>query len=429
MSSDDITQPSISVPMSAVAIAMPRISVEPSNLDFGAVAIGRPVQLSLTLRNIGKLDLAISTMRCTEPAFTVVGDPAFALPAGASKTLAIQCSPKNPGQRRATLSINSNDVNQPTLSVPMTAMMVTVVRIAVEPTSLDFASVSVGQSAQRTLSVRNTGTIALSVSAMRSSLAAFAVVGDTAFRLAPEGSKALTVQFTPTVAGQVQANLTIHSDDPSLPALGVPLLGTAVGVPHISAEPLSVDFGALSIGQSASRTLTVRSTGTAELAVSKLTISEPAFSTVGATAFQLAPGAARGITITFKPSAAGQTQANLTISCNDSDHAELAVVLSGSARMPHILRATAPTRPLSFPASAAPNLLSPSSAPRPFSWRPAHPEPSRSNVRPRTLDRGAPPSALAPTTLPSRPSPCPCRPSPSACHASLWSQPAWTLAR
>jgi len=337
ISSNDITQPSISVPMSAVAVAMPRISVEPSNLDFGAVTIGRPVQLTLTLRNIGKLDLAISTIRSTEPAFTVVGDTAFALPAGASRTLTIQCSPKNPGQRRATLSINSNDVNQPTLNVPMSALAGAVSRIVVEPSSLDFGSVSVGQSAQRTLTVRNTGTAALSVSAIRSNRVAFLLLGDTAFPLTPGASKAITVQFTPTTAGQQQANLTITSDEPTSPALGVPLVGTGLGTPHIVAEPVSLDFGLVTVGQFAQRTLSVRNAGTADLQVSRLASSESAFSIVGDTAFSVAPGAARDVVIAFKPSAAGPTQATLTIASNDVDQPELTVTLAGSARMPHIL--------------------------------------------------------------------------------------------
>jgi hypothetical protein len=245
--------------MSALAVSVPRITVEPTSLDFGSVTLGQPAQRTLTLHNIGKLDLAISAMRSTEPAFSVVGDTGFPLTSGASRSIAIQFSPKLAGQRRATLTINSNDINLPTISVPMSGVGAApshaatgptesefalqepasraawsgtaagIPSIDVEPTSLDFGPVMLGQAAGRTIALKNLGTGLLFVGRMQTDSPFFSAGEDSAFAVEPGASHTFTIRYHPGTLGTHTGTFTFASNDPGHPMISVGFQGAGTG--------------------------------------------------------------------------------------------------------------------------------------------------------------------------------------------------------
>ncbi len=309
----------------------PRIATEPKSLDFGTIVVGQSSEQTLTVRNTGSMDLSVTGVHASDPAFAVLGDTAFDLAPDASKELTVQFSPTSVGQQQASLTIESNDASQPTLAVPLSGTGLGVAQIAVEPASIGFGTVTLGQSGEAALTVRNTGTGDLSVTGVQSSDPAFSVSDDTAFDLAPDASRELTVQFSPSSVGEQQATLTIESNDASQPTLAVPLSGTGIGVPQIAVEPTSIDFGTVVLGQAAERTLTVQNAGTGDLSVTAVRTGDPAFSVIGDTAFEVAPGASQAITVRFLPTSVGQRQVNLTIESNDSGQPTVTVVLSAQA--------------------------------------------------------------------------------------------------
>ncbi len=329
--SNDASQPTLAVPLSGTALGVAQIAVEPASIGFGTVTLGQSSEQILTVRNAGTADLSVTGVQSSDPAFSVSGDTAFDLAPDASKELTVQFSPASAGEQQAALTIESNDASQPTLTIPLSGTGLGVAQIAVEPTSIGFGTVTLGQSGEAALTVRNTGTGDLSVTGVQSSDPAFSVSDDTAFDLAPDASRELTVQFSPTSVGEQQATLTIESNDASQPTLAVPLSGTGLGVPQIAVEPTSIDFGTVVLGQAAERTLTVQNAGTGDLSVTAVRTGDPAFSVIGDTAFEVAPGASQAITVRFLPTSVGQRQVNLTIESNDSGQPTVTVVLSAQA--------------------------------------------------------------------------------------------------
>ena len=327
--SSDSKLPTFVVSVSGIGFGMPAIVVEPAAIDLGSVPLGQSAQRALTVRKSGSDDLHVSAVQSSDPSFSVVGDTAFQLAAGASKELTVQFSPTRVGAQQATLTIQSNDTNHPTVNVALSGTALGVPGIAVEPTELDFGTLPLGQSTERTCTVRNDGTADLSVSAVRSSDPAFSLADETAFDLAAGASKTLSIRFSPTAAGPHRATLTIESNDASRPTVTVALSGTAQGVPGISVKPAEIDFGTLVLGQSAERVLTVRNAGSADLSVSSVKSHDPTFAVLGETAFVLAPGASTRLTIRFLPTTVGQRQVNLTIESNDSEQPTVTVALSG----------------------------------------------------------------------------------------------------
>jgi len=329
--SSDANLPTVTVGLSGIGFGMPGIVVQPEAIDFAPVALGQSSEQAITVRNEGSADLQVSAVRVDDPSFAVLGDTMFQLAPGASQELTLRFSPSQAGVFETTLSVQSNDTNQPTVSVALSGTALGVAVIAVEPDALDFGTLSLGDSTERALTVGNEGTAALAVAAVQCSDPAFTVVEEASFELPPGQSRALSIRFAPSAAGELQATLSIESNDTDQPTVTVGLSGKALGVPGISVIPSEIDFGTLVLGQSSERILTVRNTGSAELNVSSLKVNDPAFTVSGETAFTLTSGASKRVTIRFLPTTVGQRQVNLIIESNDTNQPTLSVVLSGRA--------------------------------------------------------------------------------------------------
>lgn len=100
--------------------------------------------------------------------------------------------------------------------------------IAVEPGSMDFGTVVVGGSAERTVVVTNLGEEALEVDvsvADPEGRGLFGVVSAEGFTVEPDGSQTVVVRFAPDEPEAASDRLVIDSDDPDTPRVAVPLGG------------------------------------------------------------------------------------------------------------------------------------------------------------------------------------------------------------
>jgi len=215
----------------------PDITVTPTSLDFGSVAVGssRPAQ-TVTVRNHGCSSLTIGTITLggtNAGEFATQNDNCSgqSLAPGASATLQVVFNPTSAGAKTATLSIPSNDPDEDPFNVPLSGTG-TQPNITVNPTSIDFGSVQVGSSsAPTTVTVTNDGTANLNVGTI--SLGGvnadqFAIQNDNCSgqTLAPGGSATVQVVFSPTLAGAKTATMAIPSDDRDEATVNVALSGT-----------------------------------------------------------------------------------------------------------------------------------------------------------------------------------------------------------
>jgi hypothetical protein len=87
----------------------------------------------------------------------------------------------------------------------------------------------------------------------------------------------------------------------------------------LTASPTSVAFGNVTVGQTASKTVTLTSTGTGTVDITGVTMPVPVFSTTGLTDLTtLASGASATFTVGFKPTMAGAETGSLVITSNGS---------------------------------------------------------------------------------------------------------------
>ncbi|MCP5098633.1 MAG: choice-of-anchor D domain-containing protein, partial [Chloroflexi bacterium] len=101
--------------------------------------------------------------------------------------------------------------------------------ISVSPTSVNFGQITIGNSSDQVVNVNNVGGQTLTVSSMNSSNGVFTIVSPTTpFDVAPAGSQAVTVRYTPTTETTDNGDLTINSNDPDEASVVVPLSGEGV---------------------------------------------------------------------------------------------------------------------------------------------------------------------------------------------------------
>jgi uncharacterized protein (TIGR03437 family) len=113
------------------------------------------------------------------------------------------------------------------------------------PTTLDFSNVTVGQSKDLPLTLRNTGNESLTVNSMTSNNANFTVLSpSTPFNIPGGGQQMVMVRYSPASSGTQFATLTIANTSPNSPMLTVSLRGTGVAPCSYAISPTSQVFSA-----------------------------------------------------------------------------------------------------------------------------------------------------------------------------------------
>lgn len=107
-----------------VLALVPHIQVTPTALDFGSVPLLQPVQLVLTLKNLGLKELILSAVQFTgtDAAMFRVSDwtGMNTLKPGETATITVVFKPTSPGPNSATLHITSNDPITTDRTIPVT---------------------------------------------------------------------------------------------------------------------------------------------------------------------------------------------------------------------------------------------------------------------------------------------------------------------
>ena len=112
--------------------------------------------------------------------------------------------------------------------------------------------------------------------------------------------------------------------------------GGGAAAPEIAVSPAALAFGAVPVGETARRTVTVTNEGDADLVVSGVSLAgDGAFSLEGgAGGFTLAPDASRDVAVAFAPAAEGAQSATLRLASDDADEADLAIEVTGTGTAP-----------------------------------------------------------------------------------------------
>ncbi len=288
------------------------VALNPAGLIFPNQVVGTPsTPQTITLRNGGGSALSITSIAVTGAAASDYHETdtcGTSVPALGSCTISVTFTPTAAGTRTAQVTVTDNSpAPGSTQVVDLTGTGGNSALVSLSPSSLAFGSQTVGvASSPQSIRVTNTGTAALSITAVTAS-GDFAVGTNTCTAplqaTTPPSNCTINVTFTPNVPGSSVGALTLTDNAPDSPQI-VLVTGTGVLQPTVSLSASSLSFASQAIGSSsAAQTVTVTNTGSAPLTFG--TISASAGFTQQNTCATVAAAGTCSISVTFSPTAAG----------------------------------------------------------------------------------------------------------------------------
>jgi len=213
--------------------------------------------------------------------------------------------------------------------------------IEVDPLSLDFGSLSPGDTNTKVTNVYNLGTATLeltSVNLIGGATPEFGIVSIPDTVLPPGHSTQIKLSYKPGALGIHGGRLRIKSNDPDEDYTDIWLTGRGAG-PDIAVNPGSLAFGEQVIEDPSSGLVTFTNMGNETLTVSDIRLSASSstdFSILDAPALPatLGPGHSDQIRVVYTPVEVGADSGSLRIISDDPDHSTSSVALSGSGRLP-----------------------------------------------------------------------------------------------
>jgi len=154
--SNDPDSPDVAIPVTLNLLGAPDAQVAPATLAFGDVYLTQNAVLAAAVANVGCASLQVTGISIDNPVFTAdVTDP-FAVAPGATQAINVTFTPVAVGPATGTLTLTTNDVAHPVLTVALTGNGLANAGIVVTPASV---AMTVPPSQQRTATIRieNTG--------------------------------------------------------------------------------------------------------------------------------------------------------------------------------------------------------------------------------------------------------------------------------
>lgn len=319
----------------------PTIEYSPTELDFGEVAVGWTKRLTVRISNQGSADLILGNPDAMSPFFVRHGS--LTVRPGDQVVLDVGFRPINDEPQASSLSFTTNVPNRPTESVRLSGKGVAG-SVNLRPPTVDFSETSVGAQRGAELVLDNLGLAPISG------------------RLVTEGfdrpehwALSTLTTFDQPVNFGVEARRQVIYDlnyrplavGPDPGVIRFELCGERCGLevevtasasqPSLVLEPPALDFGDQGIGESRTQQLVARNTGSEPIEVRDIRRAGGAeweATPPRGLPFTLAPGDAAAINVTFTPSSAVESTAEVVVISSDPTSPEIRASLIGRGAGP-----------------------------------------------------------------------------------------------
>ena len=233
ISSNDPFTPSLEIAASGGGSQQAIAAFIANTGNFGEVCIGAFKDLDLTVANVGCGTLSVSNITSSSGQFILPNVQSYPLSisAGNSIQIPVRFQPTSLGAKSANITIQSND--------PLAANKVVAVSGTVGEPNVEVLGSTVfgetcltGESIEKTLTVRNSGTCNLQITSVvfDPPCLDFQIV-DTNFprTVAPGSASTITIRFTPQSEGAKSCTLKITTNDPDMPLITKQVTATLPG--------------------------------------------------------------------------------------------------------------------------------------------------------------------------------------------------------
>ena len=261
--SNDPNRSRVDVSLTGTGVA-PVIEVTPPALSFGDLRVAQTRDLSFTIRNTGAAPLTVTSISSSNPVFgptqmlekpsNVERNLPLNIAPGSSVEVTVRFRPSyiasSIGLQNAVITIESNDLTHPRVHLPLTGTGLGALISA--PSSRFFGSVEICSAPiASTLTLTNTGNVALSIAALAIDNPVFAIVQRPTlpFAIAPGASLTLNLSFFTRTPGAATGRLGILSNAVNTPGLSVSLTGEGLSVAQPTISQISLSRTTLSHGR------------------------------------------------------------------------------------------------------------------------------------------------------------------------------------
>jgi len=267
ITSDDPVDPSkiVTIYGSGTIPKMRLSSVD--TLSFGDVKVGKSIDASFRLDNIGSDALLVNGLVVSPSQFTVSNKP-YSVQAGGSAYVFLTFTPTATGPVTGMAIITGDDPANPadTLYLKGTG---TNSALSV-PASLDFKEIAVGNTMDSAIVLTNSGSAPVSIFKYKltTSIPAYFHLTDTTKHSIPANdSIKVRIAFNPQAANDFTATLEITTDDASAPVRTVNLAGRGIkGQLVLNIDGVTgneVNFGTVDTNKTVTQRMVIHNTGTA----------------------------------------------------------------------------------------------------------------------------------------------------------------------
>jgi len=220
-------------------------------------------------------------------------------------------------------------------------------QLAVNPSTVSFGTVRLGNSVSQSAVVSNSGSSSLTISQATVSGTGFSVSGfNVPLTLVPGQGVSVTTTFAPQSSGSTSGSLSlayavqkikVHGKgSPSSPisAAAVSLSGTGTTPGQLAVNSSSLNFANVQVGSSQTQSAILTNAGGSSLTVSQATLTSAGFA-VGGLALPLVLGAGQSATfsVMFAPQSVGGVSGNIVFT-SDASNPTMNFPLSGNAVTP-----------------------------------------------------------------------------------------------
>jgi Protein of unknown function (DUF1573) len=266
------SQPAETAPAAETApgIQGPRIACDEPNFDFGTVDNQTTVEHTFLIKNIGDTTLEITQVKpacgCTIAELTEKVVP----PGGVSHVTARLSLQGRSGLQSKSITIFSNDPQNPQFRVSINGTAAQSIQIA--PERLMFGQVGPGQAAEQFIDISGLAPEPFHITAIEPSGAELVATSE----VVEDGKKyRLSVKLTgPASVGPYNGNLHISTDNPSRPAIDIPVIANIVG--EIIYAPTELSIPAQTDGTPLTRYIVLRPGTMTNFEIKKITTPDPA---------------------------------------------------------------------------------------------------------------------------------------------------------
>ncbi|MBX9253386.1 choice-of-anchor D domain-containing protein [Desmonostoc muscorum CCALA 125] len=322
-------------------------------INFGEIVAGNTLTKTFTIKNTGIAALNLSNLQLPD-GFSLVGSFPTSLAAKASTSITVALNTTTPGIYSGNLSFSNNDINESPFDFAITGKVIApeiqvldgTVDIADGKSTIDFGTTTLGKTLTETFTIKNIGTAALNLSNLELP-DGFSLVGTLPTSLAVNASAKIVVALKATTPGTYSGNFSLSNNDSDespfdftitgrITAPEIQILNNTVDITDGSTT--AIDFGNTTVGQTLTKTFTIKNTGTAALNLTSLYVPY-GFSLVGTLPTSVAANASTNITVALNATRLGTYSGKFSLWNNDTNESPFDFAIAGKVE-PKIINGT-----------------------------------------------------------------------------------------